>query len=351
MIMEMIEQMQDLTAFSLMEHVSNGVLYLDSDFNLVKANAIAASFFEKTDDEIIGADFKLLLGAPNDDFFVMIKSGNHLSDNFDSYLKIITASGRDILIKVKVLLHNDGTFFVIFTETLENDGVDDYVTQIDKMATLGQLAASVAHEIRNPLAGISTTAQVLKGKLDVSLREFIDVILNEINRLDNIVRELLDFARPKKTYMTDSNLVEVLQKVFVLIEAKIVKARVKVNHNYTKEDVFMVSADCEQMMQAFMNIILNAVAATDAGGSLTVDFSEDDENVKVEFADTGGGIPSHLADNLFKPFFTTKSKGVGLGLTVTKNIVEKHQGKIWFKSEPNVGTTFYITLPKTKKEV
>lgn len=349
--MEMIKQMQDLTAFSLMEHISNGVLYLDSELNLVKANPIAASFFEKTDTEIIGSDFKLLLGAPNDDFFNMILVKKHENDTFDSYLKIITATGRDILIKVKVILHSDASFFIIFTETLENDGVDDYVTQIDKMATLGQLAASVAHEIRNPLAGISTTAQVLKGKLDVSLREFIDVILSEITRLDNIVRELLDFARPKKTYMTDSNLVEVLQKVFVLIGGKIVKARVKIIRQYETDDIFLVSADCEQMMQAFMNIILNAVAATQPGGSLTVAFSQDDANVKIEFTDTGGGIPTHLADNLFKPFFTTKAKGVGLGLTVTKNIVEKHQGKIWFKSEPNIGTTFYITLPKNKKAV
>lgn len=346
--MLMTEKLQDLSALAIIEHLNNGVLYLDNQLTLLKANEIAASFFEKTKDQVEGADLKTLLGSPNEDFFKIIANHKYEEESFDSYLKIITDTGRNVLIKVKVVVFEGDSFFVIFKETLENDGADDYVTQIDKMATLGQLAASVAHEIRNPLAGISTTAQVLRGKLDVSLREFVDVILSEITRLDKIVRGLLDFARPTKTYMIDSNLVEVLHKVFVLIESKIVKARVKVNRSYKQDDVFLVTADCEQMMQAFMNVILNAVAATEGGGTLDVTLKEEEDSVLVSFADSGGGIPAHLADNLFKPFFTTKTQGVGLGLTVTKNIVEKHQGKIWFESEAGKGTTFYISLPKKK---
>ncbi len=187
--------------------------------------------------------------------------------------------------------------------TVHNQDTESDIKQMDKLAMLGQLSASIAHEIRNPLAGISTIAQVLRGKLDDDRREFVDVILSEINRLDNIVRELLDFASPSRSFMQSCNIHDVIERALRLVDTQLVKSEIKLKKDYIENARAGVCVDAERIMQAFLNILLNAVAAMPKGGDLTIKTLLAEDMVQIQFADSGPGISVEKLDDLFKPFF------------------------------------------------
>lgn len=217
---------------------------------------------------------------------------------------------------------------------------------IAKMASLGELAATVAHDIKNPLAGISGALQVLAEDFpaDSPRKEIAAEILNEIERLDASVKDLLVFARPPglNVILTDINAVLEKIKYSLLPEATSLNVQI----NLISDNIPEVMIDPEQMEKALLNIAHSCISSMEGGGKLTVATKRKDDAGRVEIAisDTGRGIPEENLKDVFKPFFSTKHSGTGLGLAISRNIVENHGGTIEVESQRGSGTTFRIIL-------
>jgi len=230
----------------------------------------------------------------------------------------------------------------------------DQLVQTEKMSSLGRLAASVAHEINNPLAGILTYAKLTVRMLDAdtvseqtraSCVRSLRLVQRETERCTAIVRNLLEFARQRPLALADTDPAAVLDEALSLVGHQATLQGVTIER--TVEPLPHLRADSGQLRQAFVNIVLNACEAMPSGGSVRVAGRTVDGGATVEitFTDTGPGIPPDRLPKIFDPFFTTKEKGTGLGLSVVYGIVERHGGTIRVESQAGHGTTFVLRMP------
>ncbi|RLB04554.1 MAG: hypothetical protein DRG50_08660 [Deltaproteobacteria bacterium] len=232
--------------------------------------------------------------------------------------------------------------------------MQEEILKMDRLAYLGELSSTLAHEIRNPLAGIKTTAQALNEELqeDDPRREYLDRIIKEIDRLNDLLRTFFSFAKPRRLDLTLCHIQDIIKEVKGLLAKEAERRGITIKEVYTKS-LPAISLDFNQMQQVFMNLFLNAIQAMPAGGELTVEVSRKNSPkgwIQVKVEDTGEGIaPEHLP-KIFDPFFTTKSKGLGLGLSITHKIVQGHGGKIEVESSPGKGSTFVLTLPMALRD-
>ena len=230
---------------------------------------------------------------------------------------------------------------------------EEQLIQAEKLSSLGQMAASIAHEINNPLAGVLVYIRLIAKKLadDALPRgetlEVLDKMAREIDRSSRIIRNLLDFARPSELSLGDVDVNRVIGDALGLVGHRAALGRIEIEKELG-EDLPKVYADYDQLRQVLVNLTLNAIQATPPDGRVILRTrATDDGALTVEVEDTGHGIAEANRSKLFTPFFTTKEKGegVGLGLAVAKGIVEKHAGDITVRSVEGQGTTFSVTLP------
>lgn len=221
---------------------------------------------------------------------------------------------------------------------------------LNKISTLAKLSGSIAHEIRNPLAGISATAQVLSSKFDENdtKRRFVTVILDEIDRINRIIKELLNFAAPSKASFLKSNINKILESSLDLLHKKIQQQNIEIVREYDRglPDIY---CDEGQIKQAVLNVMLNSVSAMPEEGILYIATEIVDKNdedwLKITIKDTGKGFPEEVLKELFAPFTSTKTQGLGLGLTITKSILNSHYGKIEAENLSGSGAKVVILLP------
>jgi len=209
----------------------------------------------------------------------------------------------------------------------------------------------LAHEIRNPLVAIKTLTQLLPDRLeDEEFRNhFLQIASGEVDRISSLVNELLEFARPSEPKLEMEDINAILEGMLLLISTETKKKFVQVVKEYTSK-LPQVTVDREQIKQVFLNILLNALDATPENGTITVKTRSflkpgGEHYVQVEVTDTGCGIPSEYLEDIFTPFFTTKIKGSGLGLSISNQIIQDHKGYIDVESYVNRGSTFFINLP------
>ena len=221
------------------------------------------------------------------------------------------------------------------------------VIQAEKLASIGQLVAGVAHEINSPLTVISLYAQMLASIIsDEKPKQYVEVITTHVNAVSRIVSGLLDFSRSPKTERLNVDLNELTLKVLNVMKYQLDLSQISVNSELLLP-IPLVLADPDRIQQVIMNIIINAHQATGKGGTISIATERyDKENVEVRISDTGKGIPLKDRESIFEPFFTTKSTGgTGLGLSISKEIIDSHGGEIDFESSVGEGTTFFIRLP------
>ncbi len=221
----------------------------------------------------------------------------------------------------------------------------------EKLASIGQLAAGVAHEINNPLGTILIYSHLIQKSLepDDPKREDIALVISEANRAKDIVQGLLSFAREKKLRASEVNVNDILEEVLSLVVNQSLFHNIKIKKSFDQGPQTIV-ADETQLKQVFLNIILNAAQAMEGNGKLTISTIFDKKQIKIKIADSGPGIPPEVMGKLFSPFFTTKEKGTGLGLAISYGIIERHQGKIDVETDLGKGSTFVITLPVSVSE-
>ncbi len=234
--------------------------------------------------------------------------------------------------------------------TRELKEMQDHLIQSEKLASLGKLSAGIAHEINNPLGGILMYSHLVLEELDKKSpsAENINKIIRETTRCKNIVRRLLEFARPKEPEMSLVNVNEILEYSLSIMEKQTLFQNITITKTLSPTLPRTV-ADGSQLQQVFMNIILNAAEAMNGEGKLFIrtDLDSAKNIIEIEFTDTGCGIPPENLKRIFEPFFSTKpvGQGTGLGLPICYGIIKRHRGDILIKSETGKGTTFLIQLP------
>ena len=224
------------------------------------------------------------------------------------------------------------------------------VTQ-ERIAALGRAAAQVAHEVKNPLAGLLLYSLHLKSKaanFSESETYLVDKIVETINHLNSRVEQILGFARPVNLMLRSGNLNQIINDILELLRPQLTANKVEVRLSMGEAAYAML--DEASMHGALMNLILNAIEAMSKGGTLSIAIDQTDETLRIEIADTGPGIGEEEAKKIFEPFYTTKEQGLGLGMPYSRKIIDQHGGTISLNSQPGEGTTISIVLPAAQKE-
>jgi len=245
---------------------------------------------------------------------------------------------------------------VIFRDLTSINKYQEQLLRMDRLVSLGKLSSGIAHELRNPLAGIKTTAQALGEELTEKdpRREYLQRITKEIDRLNELLKTFFSFAKPQRLNLTPCHVRDIINEIIPFLIKEIADKGIRFEEKYDPH-LPRIKADKTQMHQVFLNLFLNAIQAMPEGGELKIGVSSfvsaggdgSRQNfIKAVVSDTGKGIPPHMVGQIFDPFFTTKPKGIGLGLSIAHQIINKHGGTIKAESEWEKGTSFVITLPE-----
>jgi signal transduction histidine kinase len=217
------------------------------------------------------------------------------------------------------------------------------LTSAEKMAALGEVAAKVAHEIRNPLVSVGGFAKRLDRKLDGNLKEYAEIIVKEVDRLENILKEILGFVKETRLYKETVDINSIIEDVITLMKSDIEDRNLNIRKDLRSQKTVFV--DPHRVKDAIVNIISNAAQAMVGSGAISIRTYDSKDAVILEIEDTGRGIPASDLPFIFNPFFTTKSAGTGLGLAITLRIIQEHDGHIDVQSEVDRGSIFKIVIP------
>jgi two-component system sensor histidine kinase AtoS len=281
-------------------------------------------------------------------------------ENISHYIKHYTRrDGKQLILNLNcfaIVGESGETLGVVteLTDVTEKKRMDDYLVRVEKFAALGHVASVIAHEIRNPLAGIFTTVQNLESDIADGLPQKTDLqnIMAEVDRLEKLLREILDLARPLPLHCEEVDITNLLKATVDLLKKDAAKKDVVLRAEFNHGDV-CVMADPGRLRQVFLNLLINAMDAVSIKGEIIVateilsPLTEQTRRMVISFQDNGIGIPSIHLNRIFDPFFTTKKIGTGLGLAVSHRIIQDHKGMIEVESREGMGTTLRITLPAT----
>lgn len=254
---------------------------------------------------------------------------------------------------------------IIAARTAEREKLEEQLHQAERLAALGEMIAGVSHEIRNPLGIIRSTAELLHTRVENDRQKRLSsIIVEESTRLNDILTEFLDFARPKTPRLSSCRMEDILERNLRVIEADCQKRGIRVEREY-QENGHVLEADADLLYRAVVNLLSNALQAMPEGGVLQVQTSVLTENrfaknssspfdtygcIEVRIRDSGYGIAEDKKKKIFNPFFTTREKGTGLGLAIVQSIIDTHHGEIEVESEEGKGTTIILRLPLAQPE-
>jgi len=264
---------------------------------------------------------------------------------FQVVVFITITSFMAILLLVLILVVKRGEG-IIQQRALEHLKLKEKLQRAEHMSSIGEMVAGISHEIRNPLGIIQSSAELLKKKMQTadSSNGIPDIIVEEAGRLNTIITDFLDFARPQQPNLSTCRVDEIIDKNLAFLAPQIEERGFHVDKDYAAE-LPPISADADMLYQAFLNILINAMQAMPSGGSIQVKVALEKDVIQITFADEGDGIPEDVLGKVWDPFFTTKEKGTGLGLGIVKNIVQVHDGKIEIENRSLHGLKTIVTLP------
>lgn len=342
-----LENMKSYTK-SVVDNMANGLISIDNKSRIVTNNLLAS--------QILGSREKRLRGKHISDIFKTddlniedtIFSGKGFLEKEINYKK----DDKEIIpisISASQLKDEEGSSMgavLILRDLREVKELQEKVRRAERMASLGRLAAGVAHEIRNPLGSIRGFAQYFKNRFDQNTEDqkYASIMIKEVDRLNRVISELLDFARPAEPDFKEEDIKEILEHSLKLVESDTKNVNISLD---VEEGLEKIKADRDQLTQAFLNIFLNSVDAMENHGKISISARKmkERDQIEIRISDNGRGIAKENLSKLFDPFFTTRKDGTGLGLAIVHKIVENHKGEIEVKSEEDKGTTFSIFLP------
>ncbi|WP_430884787.1 sensor histidine kinase [Fusibacter sp. JL216-2] len=336
----------------LIEGLPSGIITVDHNGLVSSINPPALEFLKVNKEDLLGQSISqqtsthlrpLLVSISN-----MFKTQKTLHD---AVCSIQLPGGQESKINYSVLIQYDSHDHFIGLTVLLNPldakrNFEESIIRAKKLSQLGELAAGVAHEVRNPLSSIRGYAQLVLREVDdnTQVRSDINVILQEADRLDTMIDRFLSFARPNTPKLGRFHMNDIIEDTIKLIRKDQSTKNIQIRHRFTKQDLVLV--DYEQMKQVFINLILNAVQAMPEGGHIDIVtlYSEVSGTMDIHIVDTGEGIDPEQVSKIFTPFFTTRDKGSGLGLSICSRIIENHNGVMDIKSS-HEGTQIIIKIP------
>ena len=322
--------------------------------NIVECNqALLDMHHYPSKDEVIGKS-RMSLFAPKDrqrcsERFQRALEAHEIMPSLAEEYTLITKEGREFPAELAGAFIRDATgnptaYVAISRDLTEHYEYEDRLRKAERMAAIGETAAMVGHDLRNPLQGISAAVYFLQQKLgpapDAEVTEMLGMIQGGVNSADKIIKELLDYSREIHLELSETNAKEVVQAAIQQVK---IPTNVEIRNLAQQTPNLLI--DTGKTERVFVNLIGNAVDAMPAGGILTITTILSNQTLEIRFADTGEGIPEHVMRDLWKPLKTTKSKGTGLGLPICKRIVDAHGGQIECETTLGKGTTFTIKLP------
>ena len=361
---------KDITA-DILTGIIDGVVVTDASGRVLIWNRAVEEMTGIAAADVIGKNVRSVFSdnpAVIDQLDKTVTTGRSYSD-YDAEIALKHDPQHPVGLVTSILTDDEGRPRGTILTIRDQAGVRDLKERMrrsDRLATLGMIAAGIAPEVKNPLVGIRGAAQLLQAELrsgteaspsgSKSLTEYIDVILKEADRLNKVLEGILDFTRIKPREMKASNIHSILDRVLLLSEESARRRGIVLTRLYDPSLPDVYSSE-DQLIQVFLNIIKNAVEAMPNGGKLTLMTRISDlfttvqadgkkyQLMVVKISDTGPGIKQEHLQDIFTPFFTTKDKGVGLGLALSYQIVQEHLGTIRVESQENEGTTFSVYLP------
>lgn len=325
----------------ILQSVPSGVISLDSGLTITKVNSAAEKILEIKAEDVIGKSYTEVFGEP-----------------LKSLLKSKTAPGRE---EIQYTIHSGKTIHIgysltplvdaqreiigrllVFTDLTELKTLEAQAELRERLSSLGEMAAGMAHELRNPMGVIAGYTKLLSKKVVPSLIHVVDSVTKEIAVMDRIITDFLSFAKPTELNTTTVDLSGLIMDCVERLSAE--RPGIKVVAGIGGMPT--VQGDEILLRQAFTNIIQNAIESMPHGGQLSFRFSVEENSVEVRISDTGHGVHETIRDKIFLPFYTTKDGGTGLGLAIVHKIVVSHRGSVTVESGDK-GTTFRVKLPRT----
>jgi len=350
----------------ILENVGEAVIALDRNRAVTLFNPAAQSFTRLSEKQCIGrAISEIFTEQPKLLHLIetVMEGERSITDHENISLQRPMAAPLPVSVSVSPIFSSDGEkegAVLIISDLSRVRELEETVRQGDRLSMLGTLAAGLAHEIKNPLGGIRGAAQLLSMELskDNPLQEYTEIMIKETERVNRIIEELMNLARPPAIVVTDVNLGKILNDIVLL--QKEVKGNRGLTFNLRLDpSIPPIQGNEDRLIQLFLNLIMNATEAVDRNGQvdivtrisseyhLTKKGKRPSPLVVVEIRDDGNGIPPEELDRIFTPFYTTKTKGTGLGLATCQKIVRDHEGFLKLESTPGKGTVFSVSLPLT----
>ncbi|MFH1335937.1 MAG: ATP-binding protein [Candidatus Zixiibacteriota bacterium] len=337
---------------NVLEAMHSAVVAVDEKEKIIMLNRLAEELFGIKRNHTLNQKYDSIF--PDDPCLIkQTMEKKRASQDMETTFKTPSGSSRNLLIGSSCLFDEQNQFrgaVAVIHDVTELKKYEEEAKRAERLSALGNLAAGVAHEIRNPLNAISITVQRLRSEFEPrkdreEYLSFIQTVLNEIKRLDNIINQFLSLAKAQKLTLVSSDMNKFMNEVISLVEMDARDKNVRVVK--TMDRLPQLRIDPNEMKKALLNIMLNGVQAMPEGGELQVQSHIDDSkgDVIIRITDSGVGISKENLSTIFQPYFSTKEKGTGIGLSIAYRIISDHKGKIEVESEVGKGTTFIITLP------
>ncbi|MBU1355564.1 MAG: PAS domain S-box protein [Candidatus Edwardsbacteria bacterium] len=343
---------------NIMASVNSGVIVVDVGGVVTTFNKGASDIFHIVSHAVIG---KKLNEHPrfkpiNDLLIRTMETGENVHRN---EIGVTSFSDKEVAVGISTsLLHSQTArtngAIAIFSDLTKTKSLEERVKHSEKLAVLGEMAAVMAHEIRNPLNSIAGFSQLLQsrvGEADKN-RKYVDIIVHEAFRVDTLISDILDFAHQKKTIWSELRLDLLIDKVIDAKKARAAEKNIQLAKNIPAS-LSAIHGDAVRLERVILNLTNNAIEAINDGGRIEIAAIEktgsEGQGVELTVSDNGCGIPPENLDSIFKPFFTTKQAGTGLGMAIIQKIIEEHQGHINVESEIGRGTKFTLFLPLNKQ--
>lgn len=345
---------QDYTQ-SILRSITSGVITVGPDGSVATANPAAERMLSMSEFEMVPRPIDLLF---KEDGGLSADVGKVLSGRLPLAMRettLVTAGGQEVHVQVSTsrMRAVGGTVLgavVTFEDVSDIKALTDQLIRADRLAAMGELTAGVAHEVRNPLGVIRASVQLLEdAHCDASrIEEAAEVIKQEIDRLDRVIKALLDFGRPSKPTLVMTNINAVIEDVMLFTTRFAFQSNVVLSAE-KDESIPPVLGDPDQLKQVFLNLVTNAVQAMPDGGHISITTRQVGDYIEVTVKDDGPGIPERDLSKVFDPFFTKRAEGTGLGLTIVHRIIDEHDGHIEVESSER-GTIFTVSLPVAVNE-
>lgn len=342
-----------MKAFSdnLVETMPVGLLVIDGHRKITYCNRAAESILHLASRDILGREAPHVLPQPFIDLIPAISSRTGI---MEQQVELPDRDGKAVVLEVvaSVLHEDNGTsqgYVILFRDMTEMENLKREMARSQRLASIGSLAAGVAHEIRNPLSSIKGFATYFREHHpdSPSDRETAEIMIREVDRLNRVITQLLELARPVDVNMRPAAINSVIRHTLMVVEGQAREKGIDVRTDLSPK-IGELTIDPDRIEQVLLNLYLNAIGAMEKGGTLSVTSSRGSLGmIEIRITDTGAGIEKEDLPRIFDPYFTTKPAGTGLGLALVQRIVEAHGGEVRMESEPGRGTTATVLLPET----